>query len=252
MIDLHSHVLPGIDDGSRSLDQSVRTLRMFQLRGVTEVACTSHLTASRADAGLSEKYEEAWKLLNDNCPEGTRLHRGAEVMLDRPVLPSIAERKVTIAGSRYLLCEFQRMVPTEIVTRALDDILRLGLVPLLAHPERYSCCTVEAVQAWRDMGVLMQCDATTITQKSRRGDRARDLVREGLADILAGDNHGDERNLGTALDWLSEHKGEDQAILLLETNPRAILDDETVYEVDPLKISKSLWSRMTSLFQDEQ
>lgn len=251
MIDLHSHVLPGVDDGSRSLEQSLRTLRMFELRGVTEVACTSHLAASRLEAGQSPAYEAAWTLLNQHLPPGMKLYRGAEVMLDKPIPAAAAERKVTLNGTRYLLCEFQRMVPTEIVTRALDDILRLGLVPLLAHPERYSCCTVEAVTAWREMGVLMQVDATTVTMQSRRGDRARDLIRHGLADILAGDNHGDERNLGTALDWLTELDGADQAILLLESNPRAILEDETVFEVEPLKVKTSLWRKMTRLFEEE-
>ena len=87
--------------------------------------------------------------------------------------------------------------------------------------------------------------------KTRRGDRARDLIRAGLADILAGDNHGDERNLGTALDWLTELDGADQAILLLESNPRAILEDETVFEVEPLPVRTSLWRKVTRLFEEE-
>ena len=53
----------------------------------------------------------------------------------------------------------------------------------------------------------MQVDATTLTLPRSRGDRARDIVRHGLADILAADNHGDERNVATALDWLGEHEG---------------------------------------------
>ncbi len=251
MIDLHSHVLPGVDDGSRSLEQSLRTLQLFLARGITEVACTSHLEASRLERGFSSRYEAAWTLVQQHLPAGMTLHRGAEVMLDRPIPAAAAERKVTIAGTRYLLCEFQRVVPAEIVTRALDDVIRLGLIPLLAHPERYTSCTVEAVRAWREMGVLMQVDATTITQASRRGDRARDLIRHGLADIIAADNHGDDRNLGTALDWLTECGGGEQALLLLETNPRAILSDETVYEVDPLRVRTSLWRRMRRLFEEE-
>lgn len=251
MIDLHSHILPGVDDGSRSLQQTLRTLELFRQQGITEIACTSHLPASRMSGGQTQVYEQAWALLQQHQPAGMKFYRGAEVMLDRPIPPEAAERRVTINGTRYLLCEFQRMVPVEIVSNALAEILRLGLVPLLAHPERYSCCTVQAVEAWRGMGVLMQVDATTLTLPSKRGDRARALLREGCADIIAADNHGDARNLGTALEWLTELNGAEQAILLLDANPRAILEDETVYEVEPLRVPTSLWRRIKGMFESE-
>ncbi|MES2306090.1 MAG: CpsB/CapC family capsule biosynthesis tyrosine phosphatase [Gemmatimonadota bacterium] len=251
MIDLHGHLLPGVDDGSRSVQQSVRVLRSFASKGVTNVACTPHLLASRAGDGFPAAYDVAWAALTAEVPEGITLHRGAEIMLDRPIPAAVAERKVTINGTRYLLVEFSRMVPAEIVSRALSDVLATGLVPILAHPERYSSCSVETVRAWRDLGAVMQIDATTLTMPRSRGERARDLVREGLADILAGDNHGDERCVATALDWLSELDGADQALLLLDTNPRAILDDQAIYEVDPLKIRTSLWSKVRRMFDEE-
>lgn len=251
MIDLHNHLLPGVDDGSRSVQQSHRVLRSWVTKGITNVACTPHLLASRAGEGFPAAYDEAWAALNVNLPEGITLHRGAEVMLDRPIPPAVAERKVTINGTRYLLVEFSRMVPAEIVARALSDVLATGLVPILAHPERYSSCSVETVRAWRDLGAVMQVDATTLTLPRSRGERARDLVREGLADILAADNHGDERCVATALDWLGELDGADQALLLLDTNPRAILDDQAIYEVDPLRIRTSLWSKVRRMFDEE-
>jgi protein-tyrosine phosphatase len=251
VIDLHGHLLPGVDDGSRSVQQSHRVLRSFASKGVTHVACTPHLLASRVAEGFPAAYDAAWAALNVDVPEGITLVRGAEVMLDRPIPPAAAERKVTINGTRYLLVEFSRMVPAEIVSRALTDVIATGLVPILAHPERYSSCSIETARGWRDLGAVMQVDATTLTMPRARGERARDLVREGLADILAGDNHGDERCVATALDWLSEMDGADQALLLLETNPRAILDDQAIYEVDPLKIRTSLWSKMRRMFDEE-
>jgi protein-tyrosine phosphatase len=244
MIDLHSHLLPGVDDGSRSVAQSVLVLQQFRQQGITDIALTPHLLASRAGAGFPASYEEAWARLQGEIPEGISVHRGAEVMLDRPLSEDFRERKVTVAGTRYLLVEFPRVVPAEIVARALGDVMDHDLVPILAHPERYSSCNVHTVQAWHDMGAVMQVDATTIAATSGRGDRARDIVKAGLADILAADNHGDERSLATALEWLTEHDGSDQAVLLLDTNPRAILEDRALYEVDPLPIRESLWGKM--------
>ncbi len=251
MIDLHNHLLPGVDDGSRSVQQSVRVLRAFVGQGVTDVVCTPHLLASRAEHGWPEAYEAAWSDLMAQVPEGMTLHRGAEVMLDRPVSPLISERKVTLNGSRYLLVEFQRMVPAEIVGRALADVTRHGLIPLLAHAERYSSSSVESVRAWRDVGALIQVDATTMTLPRSRGERARDLVREGLADVLAADNHGDDRSVATALDWLTEHDAGQQAILLLDTNPRAILEDKATYEVDPLPIRRTVWNSVRRILGTE-
>ena len=248
MIDLHSHLLPGVDDGSRSVAQSVLMLQQFRHQGITDVALTPHLLASRAGAGWPASYEEAWDRLKGEVPAGLTLHRGAEVMMDRPISEDFRERKVTLGGTRYLLVEFPRVVPAEIVARALADVMDHDLVPVLAHPERYSSCNVQTVQAWRDMGAVMQVDATTITATSNRGDRARDIVRSGLADILAADNHGDDRSIRTALDWLTEHDGTEQALLLLDTNPRAILEDRALYEVDRLPLRQSFWGKIRRAF----
>ena len=251
MIDLHSHVLPGVDDGSRSVEQSVRVLRVFVAKGITDVACTPHLLASNIALGWPATYEAAWQELLPQVPAGIRLHRGAEVMLDRPMPAAARERKVTLGGSRYLLVEFNRMVPAEIVTRALGDVMRTGVVPILAHPERYASCSMDTVRAWRELGSVIQVDATAMTLPRRRGDRARDLVLAGLADILAADNHGDVRNVATARDWLVAHEAGDQAELLLETNPRAILDDMSTYEVDPVPTRKSIWRAMRRMLGSE-
>lgn len=247
MIDLHSHLLPGVDDGSRSVEQSVEVLQRFKGQGLTDIAFTPHLLASLTAEGWPEAYQQAWERIAPALPEGVAVHRGAEVMLDRPLPREIAERRITLGGSRYLLVEFPRVVPADIVARALGDVMSHGLVPVLAHPERYSSCNVETVRVWRRMGAVMQVDATTLAAARSRGDRARDLVRAGLADLLAADNHGDERSVATALDWLWEHGGEAQAVQLLDTNPRAILDDRSLHEVDPLPLRDTLWGKVRRL-----
>jgi protein-tyrosine phosphatase len=251
VIDLHSHLLPGVDDGSRSVGQSVEVLEQFRSLGVTTVALTPHLLASQVVHGMPASYEAAWAKLQPKVPGAITLVRGAEVMLDRPLPAEAADRRVTLGGTRYILVEFPRMVPAEIVERALREVMQMGLVPVLAHPERYSSCTVEAATAWRHTGAVLQVDATTLTLPRSRGDRARALVGAGLADILAGDNHGDSRCIATAVEWLQEHDGDEQALLLLETNPRAILEDGALYEVEPLRLRTSLWGRVRRLFEVE-
>lgn len=248
MIDLHSHLLPAVDDGSRSVEQSVQVLKEMARQGVTDVCLTPHLRASRAEAGPPAAHHKAFEALSAVAPSTPRLRRGAEVMLDRPLTRPVAlARNVTIAGTRYILVEFPRLVAFDIVTTALTQVVELGLVPILAHPERYSCCSVEAVRRWRAIGAKTQIDATTLLAAQARGQRARQLVSEGLADILAGDNHGDDRTVATGARFLEAQDGAEQVDLLVVQNPSAILADGAVTPVAPLRIRES-WMRRIKHF----
>jgi hypothetical protein len=98
----------------------------------------------------------------------------------------------------------------------------------------------------------MQVDATTLHSPQTRGQRARQLVAAGLADILAGDNHGDERSIAAGADFLRALDGEAQSELLTVRNPRAILDDETLADVPPLAIRRSWMQRLRHLLGGER
>lgn len=250
MIDLHSHLLPGVDDGSRSVDQSLKVLGEMGRLGVTDVCLTPHLQASRAESGPPLSHERSFEGLRARAPANPRLHRGAEVMLDRPLTRPVAlARNVTLAASRYILVEFPRLVAYDIVITALHQVIDLGLIPVLAHPERYSCCSVEAVHRWRSLGAKMQVDATTLLTSQARGQRARHLVEEGLADILAGDNHGDDRTVATGAAFLEAQDGAEQVDLLVVRNPTAILGDQTLAPVPPLRLRQSWMHRIKEFLE---
>jgi tyrosine-protein phosphatase YwqE len=93
----------------------------------------------------------------------------------------------------------------------------------------------------------MQIDATTLLASQARGQRARQLVAEGLADILAGDNHGDDRTVATGARFLKAQDGAEQVDLLVVRNPTAILADEELTAVPPLRIRES-WMRRIKQF----
>jgi protein-tyrosine phosphatase len=248
VIDLHSHLLPAVDDGSRSVEQSVKVLQEMASQGVTDLCLTPHLPAARAEAGPPVAHGRAFQALNAAAPPVPRLHRGAEVMLDRPITRPVAlARNVTLAQSRYILVEFPRLVAQETVVNALTQVLQQGLIPLLAHPERYSCCSPDAVRHWRALGARMQVDATTLLASQARGQRARQLVAEGLADILAGDNHGDDRTVASGARFLQAQDGAEQVELLVVKNPAAILQDAPTSAVPPLRIRES-WMRRIKQF----
>ena len=248
MIDLHSHLLPAVDDGARTVEQAVGTLREMARHGVTDLCLTPHLTATQAEHGIPTRHDAAFEALSAAAPRAPHLHRGAEVMLDRPLSPEAAGNPgIRLGGTRYILVEFPRLVAGGAVSNALAHVLSLGLVPVLAHPERYTCCSVNAVHRWRSLGALMQVDATTLLSPQGRGERARQLVAAGLADILAADNHGDARMLLAGRRVLEDSGGIVQADLLTNRNPAAILADQRTQLAEPLELKTSLLDRLRRL-----
>jgi protein-tyrosine phosphatase len=253
VIDLHSHLLPNVDDGSRSVEQSVKVLREFDRLGLTDVCLTPHLRAGQVAGGPPLAHERAFASLIAEAPPAPRLHRAAEVMLDRPLPPDSSQlRRVSLAGSRYILVEFPRLVARDTVTNALSRVLDSGMIPLLAHPERYSCCRPEAVAAWRELGARMQVDATTLLSPQTRGQRARDLISNGLADVLAGDNHGDDRSVAAGFQFLVAQEGPQQAKLLVIGNPEAILKDAQLTAVPPLRIKRTWMQRIRQILEGSE
>jgi protein-tyrosine phosphatase len=253
VIDLHSHLLPGVDDGSRSVEQSVRVLSELAAQGLTDICLTPHLKASQAAKGPPAAHDRAFEALAPAAPSLPRLHRGAEVMLDRPLTTTPEQlRRVTLGGTRYILVEFPRMVALDTVTNALSRILDLELIPVLAHPERYSCCSPEVVNRWRSLGAVMQVDGPTLTTRQARGQRARDLITHGLGDIIAGDNHGDDRSMAQGQRFLLAQDAPDQADLLTRINPGAILADGPLLPVPPVVIRTSWLQRLKGLLDHEE
>jgi hypothetical protein len=98
----------------------------------------------------------------------------------------------------------------------------------------------------------MQVDATTLLSTQSRGQRARTLVAAGLADILAADNHGDDRSIATGRKFLEAQDGDEQGELLTVQNPRAILNDQPLFPVPPLEIRRSWMQKIRQLLEGGQ
>jgi protein-tyrosine phosphatase len=250
VIDLHCHLLPAVDDGSRSVEQSVAVLQEMARHGVAGVCLTPHLPVSQLNKGIPAAYDRAFAALKERAPDVPFLARGLEVMVDGLLSEQVAStRRGTLGGSRYILVEFPHMVPRAVALSSLNSIVAIGLVPLVAHPERYGCCDPDTVRSWRALGARMQVDATTLLSSRSRGKRARELVSHGLIDIMAADNHGDGRLISIAFHVLKERAGELQADLLARHNPQRILDDQELLPVPPLPLHASWWDRIRAVFE---
>ena len=246
MIDIHSHLLPGVDDGSPSIEVSVPVLERFAADGVKVLVCTPHLNASDVAKAPYEKHEEILGQLREKSPKELELKLGWEIMLDIPGA-DLRSKQLSLGGSTAVLVEFPR---TGVPQQSGGEIARLrmsGIIPVLAHPERYWGCTIEKVKQWRNSGAVIQTDAAVLLSRGSMAKLGREMLEEGLIDCLASDNHGDSRSLRGVYTWLAEMGAEEQAHLMTTGNPARLLAGQPVLPVAPIPTEPGFLDRLRQL-----
>jgi len=246
MIDIHSHLLPGVDDGSPSVEVSVPVLERFADEGVEVLVCTPHLNASDAHKAPYDHHAEILETLRAHAPSRVELRLGWEIMLDVPGV-DLRARHLGLGGSTAVLVEFPR---TGVPQQSGAELARLrmsGIIPVLAHPERYWGCTVEQVRRWRNNGAVIQTDATVLLARNSMAKLAREMLEEGLVDCLASDNHGDSRSLRGVRTWLEEMGAGEQAMLMTQVNPGKLLANEAILPVAPIPSEPGFLDRLRQL-----
>ena len=246
MIDVHTHLLPGVDDGSPSIDVSRVILEQFASDGVETVVCTPHLDASRAKDAPHDEHARILEALRAAAPPKPELLLGWEIMLDRPGI-DLRDPRLALGGSTAVLVEFPRMM---VPPNAAEELFRLrmsGIVPVLAHPERYWGCTVERVEQWRGVGAAIQMDVAGMFIAGPQAAIAATLLEKGLVDLLASDTHADGRALLPAKQWLEELGAPEQADLLTRRNALHLLRNEPLEPVAPVERRRGMLERLKEL-----
>src|SRR6185503_1088434 len=246
MIDVHTHLLPGVDDGSPSVAVSVPILEQFATDGVETVVCTPHLDASRAREAPFDAHLAILESLREAAPKTPVLLPGWEIMLDAPGV-DLRDRRLALGGSTAVLVEFPRMM---VPPHAADELFRLrmtGVVPVLAHPERYWGCTTERVEQWRGVGAVIQMDVAGLFGSGPQSSLAATLLERGLVDLFASDTHGDGRSLVPAKRWLEELGAQEQADLLTRRNAAHVLNNEPTEPVPPVERRRGMLGRLKEL-----
>lgn len=197
MIDIHSHILYDIDDGSESLDMSLQMLRMSVDSGVTDIIATPHVNRRGHIPSWQTILDKAAALQDeaDKAQIPIRIHTGAEVELNGDTLRFMKENHddYCMAGSRYVMLELTDQSQPDIVEKMIYELQMRGFLPLLAHVERYERLMErpETLLAWMNKGVLAQCNTGSFTGYfgSKLQQRVRDLYRNGMIHFLGSDGH---------------------------------------------------------------
>lgn len=246
MVDLHTHLLPGVDDGSPSIAASVPVLEQFANDGVEIVVCTPHLRASGAAMAPVAKHREIFEALRAAAPASPRLLLGWEIMLDVPGI-DLTDPDLSLGGSNAVLVEFSRRHFPSSARAELARLRNSGVVPVVAHPERYRECAASDVAAWRDVGAVIQMDVPSAVGPGRLSAFAEELLAAGLVDLFASDTHVDRRSLSFARTWLSDVAPAATIELLMSENARRVLANVAVLPVPPVTLRRGAFQRVRNL-----
>jgi len=247
MVDIHSHILWGLDDGAETLEESLAMLTLAAESGTTDIVATPHANSRyRYDPEvIQQRIEEA----SAGVSGKPRIHRGCDFHLSFDNVQDAMENpaKYGINGGPYLLVEFPNS-PLAGMQRVLTTLLDCGLIPIMTHPERQMQLSRinEDFLEWIRMGCLVQITAQSLLGRFGKHSEgsAWEMVRRGLAHFIASDAHDTEDRpprLDLAFAALSERVGESTAELLSIENPRAVLSGARV--IGDIPKQKQPWYR---------
>ena len=239
MVDMHCHILPEMDDGARSRRMAFEMCKMAVANGVTDIIATPHMLDLYANDEFEEKRSIRLEYMNRLMKEyeiPLTIHGGAEVFASKDILYSPDLKPYTLAGSRYLLFEFDFAEATlDYAKEVASVILSQDLIPVLAHPERYRVLQqdYDTVFALKEMGCLFQLNKGSLFGSF--GERARAaahrFLSDTMADFIASDAHSPYMRTPYVLDaheMVTELYSPDYADFLFSDNPALLLADKEI------------------------
>jgi protein-tyrosine phosphatase len=235
MIDIHSHILYGLDDGAQDRDTSLAMLSLAAETGTTDIVATPHSDSHYVyePTLVDERIAE----LNELTGNRPRIHRGCDfhLSIDNVQACLVDHTPYTINGLCYLMVEFAEFFVPPSTENVLRELIDRGIVPVITHPERNPVLreSTARLERWIGSGCAVQITAQSLTD--RFGREARDTtwswLRKGMVHVLASDAHDPVHRpprLDLAHTILTEKLGEDVAELLLVANPGAIIRGDAV------------------------
>ncbi|MCD8369688.1 MAG: protein tyrosine phosphatase [Clostridiales bacterium] len=232
MIDVHSHIIPGVDDGARTMEESVQMLKSLAEQGFCGVIATPHDSRRKSLEKLDERVRELTCEIRRFCPDFC-VWPGQETCYHDGLIERLkCGEAYSINHTRYVLVEFEPDVSANRFLLGVRRLSEAGYRPLIAHMERYVClneerCLKDAV----DYGALFQMNYDSLTGKWYSGEvrRCRRLVSEGWIQVLGTDMHRmDWRppRTRTAVEWLRKNIGREMFRAMTEENPLRLVNGE--------------------------
>ena len=247
-IDLHSHIAWGIDDGMPSIEDAQSSLELALSDGFVGVCSTPHFIPGQLDASVYNEIVSRQMELKEMS--SIPIYFGGEVMMNNEFIDGMdLDLYPTLNGSRYMLVEYNVLRDIHSIEYRDDCLYELkvrGFIPVIAHIERYfhSKLDYSIIENWIDMGCVLQINRTSILGMHGKQiqKNALALLDGGYCDVIATDTH---RANGSRISMLSDvysvvgkRIGFDNADILMYTNPKRILEDKDILNIEVVKKKK--------------
>lgn len=249
MIDLHCHILPGVDDGPEGFEEAIEMLNIACGEGTRSIVATPHIhhpdgyrqpvcarhLVQRLNAYAKEQFLDI------------KIFLGAEYYISQDYKNYLADVKnFTINNSNYVMIEFDAHAEVDLMLEACAEISRLGLVPIIAHVERYKALHehTDAMEQLRFVGALFQISANVIFEDHENKTWGLKCIGTGLIDFVASDGHRmDCRKplMDRAYRMLLDKFGPKTALRLMTQNPDAVLKNDEILTFEGFDLTQEQW-----------
>lgn len=258
MIDIHCHIIPGIDDGAKDIEEAIKMAKLAYKDGITSIVATPHFMEEgmyRNNNQIGEKVDELNRVMLE---EGINIEimMGNEVYIS-PNLPELLElgQANTINNTQYLLIEFPMF---DIPNYTEDVIYRLklmGITPIIAHPERYKAVieNPNILIGFIEQGALLQVNGGSIMGKfgEKIGTTVETLISHNMIHLVASDGHSSRSRtprLKKAYEKVKAIHGEEKASKLFKGNPKRVISNKNIAFEQPIVVNERK-NRMNNIFQ---
>ena len=235
MIDIHSHIIPNVDDGARSVEETFNILKEAQEAGFTDVILTSHFLLNYYETNAQELIFWKEKLQEVLKKQGTKinLHSGMEIYITNQMEELLENKKIlTLANSRYMLIELPLATNVKYFDYVVYYLEAKGIKPIIAHPERYKCVQKDPdiVEEYIEKGCLIQCNYGSIVNLyGREAEKTiKTLLKKNQVHFLGSDVHRENGTYLIILDAIKKIRkiiGENKINEITTINPKKILQN---------------------------
>ncbi len=259
MIDFHSHILPNIDDGSRSIEETIELIEEAQDAGFNEIICTSHYLENYYETNVPER--EVWiRAIRENLQiknKAIKLHLGSEIHLSDNIISLLAEGKAsTINNTSYVLFELPLNTEPMNLYGSIYEMTQNKLVPILAHPERYTFVQQdpELIYDLIQKGVYMQLNYASITGHygAKAQLMAEKMLENNMIHFLGSDVHRHHTiypQIPNIINKITDIVGKNKVEELTTTNPELVLKNKRIDIEKPNKIELTLKEKIMMKFK---
>jgi len=228
---MHTHILFGVDDGCRSLSESIEMIKKAIVSGVTDLVLTPHFSAKRRYVVSKEELKEKFNILQEeliNQNLSINLYLGNEIDEHSSVIDEIRNNvPLTLNNTKYVLIDFG--MHKSYIDDVIYELKVSGVKTIVAHPERYNYIDYDMIKSWKKTGALIQLNAGSLFGNKDVKKIAKQLIKRGLVDIVASDAHRNPDSfeyLRKAYEYVSAKVSKTYADIIFTFNPEQLKGQE--------------------------